>query len=231
MSTTASTAQRLRRYTMGSALIIFPALLVAQGPLDPASGGTGEVMYTAATQHRGTLTISAVLLLISGFLMAPAATGILHQARDRGAGLANLAAVLAVLGGFGHAAIAMFYIFALPLDGGDRQQMVDYVERLNAGPVIGAVAFPLILCFGLGVLAMAWAALRAGLIGWWGPAVVTAIILSHLLLPDPPDVVGLIGLVGLAVVFGHLGLRILRMTDAQWGGTPHPATTPVPAHA
>jgi hypothetical protein len=230
MSTTASIAQRLRRYTMGTALILFPALLVVQAPLDPAEGGTGEALYAAASQHRGALVASAILLLISAIMMAPAAAGILHQARDRGAGLANLAAVLAVLGGFGHAALGMFNILALPLAGGDRGHMVAYVERLNATPALGVVVFPLIICFALGVLAMGWAAWRAGLIGWWGPAVVTAVVLAHELLPPMLPAVDVVNLVALTVVFGHLGLRLLRMTDAQWGGVPQPAA-PVPAHA
>lgn len=231
MSTTAFTTQRLRRYTMGAALILFPALLAVEEPLDPAEGGTGEVMYTAASQHRGTLVASAILLLISAVLMAPAVAGILHQARDRGAGLANLAAVVAVLGGFGHAAIAMFYFFALPLARGDRTQMVAYIERLNASPVLSAVAFPLILCFGLGILAMAWAAWRAGIIGLWGPIAVTTLVLAHELLPDPPSAVDLVGVVGLTAVFGQLGLQMLRMTDGQWSRIPQTAAAPVPAHA
>lgn len=130
--------------------------------------------------------------------------GILHQARDRGVGLANLAAVLAVLGGFGHAAIAMFCYFALPLAGGDRTHMVAYIERINASAVLGAVVFPLILCFALGILAMAWAAWRAGIIGWWGPAIVTSLVLAHELVPDPPPVVDVVAMVGLTAVFGHL---------------------------
>jgi hypothetical protein len=64
--------------------------------------------------------------------------------------------------------------------------MAAYVERSNDTAVINAVAFPLILCFALAVLAMAWAAWRAGLIGWWGPAIVTTVVLAHLLLPEPP---------------------------------------------
>ena len=162
--------------------------------------------------------------------MVPAVAGILHQARDRGAGLANLAAVVGVLGGFGHAAIAMFYLVTLALAGGDRTQMVAYVERLNATPVLGAVAFPLILCFALAVLAMAWAAWRAGLIGWWAPAVVTTLVLVHELLPESPQAVELGSMIALTVIFGHLGLRIVRMTDAQWGGVPRPAPS-VSMHA
>ena len=230
MSAISSTAQRLRRYTMGAALILFPALLVVQVPLDPGDGDTGEAAYAAASQHAGSLATSAVLLMVSGILMAPAVAGILHQARDRGAVLANLAAVAAVLGGFSHAAIAMYTLFTLPLAGGDRAQMAAYVERIDATPVIGAVAFPLILCFALAVLAMAWAAWRAGLIGWWAPAVVTTLVLVHELLPESPQAVELGSMIALTVIFGHLGLRILRMTDAQWGGVPAPVPS-VSMHA
>ncbi|HEV7708064.1 MAG TPA: hypothetical protein VGP16_07720 [Asanoa sp.] len=230
MSTIMSTAQRLRRHTMGAALILFPALLVVQASLDPGDGDTGDAAYAAASQHAASLATSAVLLLISGILMAPAVAGILHQARDRGSVLANLAAVTAVLGGFGHAAIAMYTLFTLPLTGGDPAQMAAYIERVNATPIINAVAFPLILCFALAVLTMAWAAWRAGLIGWWGPAVVTTLVLLHELLPDPPPAVDVVSMIILTVVFGHLGLRILRMTDSQWNGSHHSAV-PIPAHA
>src|SRR4051812_29590040 len=123
MSAISSTAQRLRRYTMGAALILFPALLVVQAPLDPGDGDSGEAAYAAASQHAGSLATSAVLLMISGILMAPAVAGILHQARDRGAVLANVAAVAAVLGGFGHAAIAIYTLLPLPLAGGDRAEL------------------------------------------------------------------------------------------------------------
>jgi hypothetical protein len=228
-TTTTTTAQRLRRRTMGAALILFPALLVAQAAVDPGDGDSAEDTYVAATQHVHLHVASAVLLLISGILMAPAVAGLLHQARDRGAALANLAAVLAVLGGFGHAAIAFYGLLTLSLAGGERTQMIAYVDRLDANVAISAVAFPLILCFALAVLTMAWSAWRAGLIGWWAPAVVTALVLVHLLLPDPPAATELVAMIALTVVFGWLGVRILRMTDTQWTGVPH-VEAPVPAH-
>jgi hypothetical protein len=77
---------------------------------------------------------------------------------------------------------------------------------------------------------MAWAAWRAGLIGWWGPAVVATLVLLHELLPDPPSAVDVVSMVILTVVFGYLGLRILRMTDIQWIGSHH-GDIPTPAHA
>jgi hypothetical protein len=66
MHATFSNARRLRRHTAGAALILFTSLLLPQAAIDPAAGGTGEVMYTATTEHRGALLASAVLLLISG---------------------------------------------------------------------------------------------------------------------------------------------------------------------
>ena len=231
MSSTSPTARRLRRYTSGAALILFPALLVAEAVIDPTGSGSGEDMFTAATEHGGPLVASAVLLLVSGILMAPAAAGILHQARDRGAGLANTGAVLAVLGGFGHAGIAFFYILGSALAGGDRADMVAYIDRLNASPVLGFVAFPLILCFGLGVLILPWAAWRAGAVHWWAPAVATVGVLVEEGLPIRSNSITIVVLVVVTVVFGYLGARVLRMTDAEWDGV-RPAVrdeAPVPA--
>jgi hypothetical protein len=226
-NTATPTSRRLRRVTAGAALILFPALLVPQALVDPAEGGTGEVMYRAATEESTALTTSAILLIVSGVLMAPAAAGVLHQARDRGAALANVGSVFAVLGGFGHFGIAMYYLVSLSLAGGDKAEMIAYVDRLNESAAIGAVAFPLILCFGLGVAVLPWAAWRAGAVGWWAPAVATAAVVVAQGLPFSNDLITLSTLVALVLVFGHLGGRVLRMTDAEWDGVPR-VTTPEP---
>jgi hypothetical protein len=220
MGNSSTPARRLRRHTCGAALILFPALLVVEGLLDPAAGGTGDVMYRVATQRTGGLTASAALLMVSGILMVPAAAGLLRQARDRGSALANAGAALAVLGGFGHAGIASFYLFALGLAGGDRGEMVAYVDRVNAEVALGVIALPLILSFGLGVTALAWAAWRSGIIGWWGPAAVTAVVAAHFLLPFDSTAIEAGALLVLTVVFGRLGFRVLRMTDVEWDGGP-----------
>lgn len=223
---TPSIAHRIRRYVAAGSLVAFPALLVVQAPLDPATGGTGEVMFAAASDHAGALLGSAVLIMLSGVLMVPAVGGLVHLARDRGAGLANLAAALGALGGFGHFGIGMFYLVALGLPGGDRNAMIAYIDRLNATPAVGAIAFPLILCFGLGVLAMAWAAWRTGLIGWWGPIAVTGVVLLHHLTPVSVALIELTALAVLTVVFGYLGVRIARLSDAEWAPVPQARAVP-----
>lgn len=137
--------------------------------------------------------------------------------------------MLGVLGGLGHVGIAMCYLFALPLAGGEEAPTVAYVERLNASPAVGAVAFPLILCFSLGVLVMASAAWRAGLVGWWWPAALTAAVLAEAVFPAEIPAVQLRVIAVLVVVFGYLGLRVLRMTDTEWDGIPAASAQPVPA--
>jgi hypothetical protein len=231
MTARPTTARRLRRYTAGAALILFPALLVPQAIIDPTGHGSGEDIVTAATEHAGPMIASAILLLLSGILMAPAVAGVLHQARDRGAALANAGAVLAVLGGFGHAGIAFFYILGSATADGDRGEMVAYIDRLNASPVLGFVAFPLILCFALGVLVLPWAAWRAGAVHWWVPGLATVAVLVEEGLPFGSPAVSIGTLTAVTVAFVAMGLRVLRMTDAEWDGVRRPARVeaPVPA--
>ncbi len=231
MSTNPSTALRLRRLTAGTALILFPALLVVQAPLDPTGQGGGAEMYAAATEHRSALVISAVLLIVSGVLMAPAAAGVLHQARDRGAALADAGAVLAVLGGFGHFGIAMFYLLGVSLAGGDRAEMVEYVDRLNSSAAVGLIAFPLIMCFALAVLVLPWAAWRAGAIHWWVPAVTTVAVLVEELSPFRSTASTVVVLTAVTVAYGALGVRVLRMSDAAWTGVPSARRAPEPVRA
>jgi len=229
--TEASTTRRIQHYAAAAALAAFPALLVVQAPIDPASGGTGEVMYAAASDQATALAVSAVLIMVSGILMVPAVAALVHLARGRGAALTTLAAVLGVLGGFGHFGIGMFYLVALALPGGDPEQMMAYVDRLNALPALSTIAFPLILCFGFGVVAMSWAAWRIGLLGWWGPILVTVVVLMHGLLPISSTTVELGGLAAITAVFGYLGIRVARMSDAAWDRSATSGALSVPATA
>jgi hypothetical protein len=226
----ATATRRIHRYAAAAALAAFPTLLVVQAPLDPASGGSGEVMYAAASEQAGALLASAVLLMVSGLLMVPAVAALVHLARGRGAALATFAATLGVLGGFGHFGIGMFYLVTLALPGGDPEQMAAYVDRLNVLPALTAIAFPLIFCFGLGVTAMSWAAWRTGLIGWWGPVLVTAVVLAHLF-PISSMWLEVGGLAALTAVFGYLAIRIARMSDAVWDRSAAPTIRSVPATA
>jgi hypothetical protein len=225
MSTPSPAARRIRRITCGAALVLFPALLVIEGPLDPATGGSGDVYWKAATEHAGALFASGLLLMVSGILMAPAIAGLVHAARDRGSSLTNTGAVLGVLGGAGHIGLGTMYLLMLSLKGGDRSQMVAFVDRLGSSSALG-VFFPLLIFFGLGLVFLAWGAWRAGVIGIWGPVVTTVVVVAHTVLPGDMPVVEAAALFALLVAFGYLGVRTVRMTDGEWDGTRATAAEP-----
>jgi hypothetical protein len=210
----------LRRWIGGVSLILFPALLLVQAVVVPEDG-EGVAMYAAATEHRTSLLVSAALLIVSGILMVPAAVAISHRARGRGSALTNWAATLAVLGGIGHVGLGYFYVMSGALRGGERTEMVDYVDRLGSSPELMAFVFPFILCFALGVLLLPWAAYRAGLVERWAPVLATLAVLQHEVLPPEfpgQETINTIAIGALTVVFGHLGVRVLRLGDGAWTG-------------
>jgi hypothetical protein len=199
-----STADRL---AAGVGLIGFSTLIVVEDRLDPT---TGVSFYEAATGHPGLLTASALTLLGSAVLTVPAIAGIVAHTNDRGAVLARVGGFFALLGALGHTALAVIYLMMRSLAGGDQQQMTAFESRLNGDTAIGIVGTVLLLSFGVGIALLAWAAWRADLIGWWAPAIVTAVVLAHGVLPDDlPPVIPFTALTAIAVVFGWLGVRLL----------------------
>ena len=53
---------------------------------------------------------------------------------------------------------------------------------------------------------------------WWVPALATAAFVAHLVLPEELPGAAPISLIGLTLAYTALGLRVLRMTDAEWDG-------------
>jgi hypothetical protein len=207
-----SHTRRIRRVTAGIGLLGFCAVLVPQDLLDPA----GNTFYDAAMSSPELLGVSALALLVSALLTVPAICGILHQARDCGATLAHLGALFTLLGAMGHMGLASIGLITRSLAGGDPAQMRAFEERLNADPAL-AIPFVLLTSFGIGITLLAFAAWRAGLIGWWGPAIVTAVVVAHTVLPDgQPPVITLTALTLIAIVFGRLGIRTLALSDNDW---------------
>ncbi|MFC4117252.1 hypothetical protein [Nonomuraea zeae] len=220
-----SDARRPRRIASGIGLLGFGTLLLAQDPFDP-TGDAG--FYDASVSHPERLTVSALILLASAVLTVPAIGGIIHQARDRGSLLAHLGALFTLLGALGHMGLTTVYLVMRSLAGGDPAQMRAFEGRLNADPAL-VVFFVLLTSFGLGLALLAWAAWRAGLIGWWAPALITFVAIAHNALPDDPPIVVKLGAIGaIAVVFGRLGIRTLRLSDADWDVTATVGHQPAP---
>jgi hypothetical protein len=231
MSSTPTTARRLRRYAAGAALVAFPILLVAQEFTNPLTEGTGADFYEVTSASQGALVPSMLLLMITGVLMAPAASGVLHQARDRGAALANAGAAFLVLGGMAMFAEGVIFLIATALPGGDPAEMVAYFDRLTESSLTGTVWITLMLCFAIGAALLPWAAWRAGAVHWWVPALATVAVVAEFGLPFHSTASEVVVFTALTAAFGTIGLRVLRMTDAEWDGVRTPAHVPAPVAA
>ena len=215
--------RRIRRIATGLGMIGFTALLIPQGIVDPTDATS---FLDAAVRQPVALFVSGLLLLASALLTFPAICGILHQARDRGALVADIGAGFAALGALGHAALGIIYLIMRSLGGGDAAAMIAFEERFNSDVPVGVVDLTLLLSYGIGIALLAWAAWRAGLIGVWGPVVITAVVVAHSVLPDDlPSAVPAIALGSIAVVFGWLGVRTTRLSDAEWEADDRAPTT------
>ena len=231
MSQPPTTARRLRRHAAGTALLAFPVVLILQEFTNPLSAGDGADFHHVAGDARGPLVASLLLMMLAGALMAPAASGVLHQARDRGAALANAGAAFLVLGGLALFAEGVVWMTATALPGGDPAEMAAYFDRLTESSLTGAVWMTLMLCLGVGLAVLPWAAWRAGAVHWWVPTLATVAVVAEFGLPFHSTASEIAVFAALAVAFGTIGLRVLRMTDAEWDGVPQIAPSPAPAHA
>jgi hypothetical protein len=215
-------ARRIRRVTAGLGLIGFTALLIPQGIVEQNDAAT---FHDAAVAYPDAMLVSGLLLLGSALLTFPAIGGILHQARDRGALLADVGAVFAALGGLGHAVLGMMNLLLRSLAGGDPAAMVAFEDRFNADVAVNAVGLVLLVSFGVGLTLLAWAAWRAGIVGLWAPVSISAVVLAHNILPgDLPTVVSATAIGVLTVVFGWIGVRTIGLSDDEWEVRPAGAT-------
>jgi hypothetical protein len=167
-----------------------------------------------------------LLMMLAGVLTVPAVSGVLHQARDRGAALANAGAAFLVLGGLALFAEGVVWLTATALPGGDPTEMAAYFDRLTESSLTGAVWMPLMLCLGIGLAVLPWAAWRAGAVHWWVPALATVAVAAEFGLPFRSTASEIVVFAALAAAYGTIGLRVLRMTDAAWDAVP--SARPVP---
>jgi hypothetical protein len=229
VSQSPSTARRLRRYAAGTALAAVPLVLIAQEFTKPHTEGTGADFYTLTSENSGALVPSMLLLMLAGLLTAPAASGVLHQARDRGAALANAGAAFFVLGGLAFVAEGVVFMIASELPGGDPAEMAAFFDRLTESSLVGIVWTTLTLCWGLGLAILPWAAWRAGAVHWWVPALATVAVVAEFGLPFRSTATEIVVFAALAAAYGAIGLRVLRSTDTEWEGVRSAEPQPVTA--
>ncbi|MEV0585302.1 hypothetical protein [Nonomuraea sp. NPDC050310] len=210
-------AHRLRRLAAGGSLLTVPILYLAGVVADPAlRQGGGDTTGVYGRFHEQ-VSVSATLLHWSWVLLVPGIIGMIHLVRRRHILLGHVAGAVALLGVVNFSALML----------GDF--MVSLLER-SMPPAVGARLAEEALAdpgarfgyqipgfaglAGLLVLGLLLAADRQ--VPWWGsPALVAGAFVAPIFWVG--TVIG--GLLLLAGA-GGIGLRMLRMSDAEWAGDP-----------
>ena len=174
-------------------------------------------LYRIAARSQGALAASAVVFMASAVLMIPALGGMLHQLRRRGAVLGLVGAVFWVLGAFGHLGYATWELMVASVPHtGDRPQMVAYLDRASTVP---AILLPLLLSVVVGMLLLVLALWRADRVPLW----VLVLVIVGIAFEMGAETVGwqsrtvpIVSWACAAVVFGYIGVGVLRTTTGEW---------------
>jgi hypothetical protein len=202
-------ALALRRFAVVWASAVSGVLIVAAFFLDPDIGASGRELAREYAENPGRIQLSALSLRFAFALLVLPSFALIRAVRERGAWLANVAGLCAVLGmttlpGF---LLVDFYDVAIYGElGGDAWQAVtDRLEELPGATfmfVTGFFGFLLTLPI---ALVAAW---RARLLPWWPALVVSAGQIAAQAIP---------GGFGLLLMAASLVALAYALRQVDWG--------------
>lgn len=210
--------ERFRRRVAGISLIGFAAMIVAQDLVGARTPSDAAGQYAAVAAERGGTIASSIFLLVSSILLVPAVFGILHLVRERGVTLAHVGGALAIVGALGHVAVMTYQLALVEMTrAGDRDAMVVLIDRLSNSATVGVIVFPMILAFALGLLTLSVALWRARVVQGWAAALVLLAVILDVGAPEgAPGWISITKQLLAFAAFAYVGLRVLRMSDAEW---------------
>lgn len=205
---------RTSRYMAGMSLIAFPSLLVAAGRLDHLSGSNAE-RVAAMAKHAGEQATQGMLMYASSLLLIVAVFAIARLTLAATPKVTRTAMTLALVGAGGHIVLATYGLIASFTGRGEPAQMIALLDRLDASPTLMPFIIGIIL-FGPGMVLLTVALYRAGIVGRVSLGAMLLALALHMgpqvQMVQAIDVPTII----LALVFGALGLRVLRTGDAEF---------------
>lgn len=219
-ATTRSTASRYHRWIAGICLILGPIAQLYRTV--PRNNQTGAEMLAWISNNTGDFLVHSLSYQMLGvMLFIPIYLALAHLLRERSPKLGLIGSIFGIISmiafyGMGVMNLAFYGMSASGLDQGLMAQLID---SLGTSPIFLVVVPPYLL----GML-IAVACLFTGL--WRSRVVPRAALLLAILaiLLDffMPNVVGFIELakVPQILAYGWIGLRILKMTDAEWEHPP-----------
>lgn len=190
-----------------SGLLVFVSMLI-----DPAPNAEGRELIRAYADNATAQGVHTNLIHYGFALFAPVAFAMVGLARGRGAWVANVAAILAVVGLTTLPGLVLADYFSVGvervagLDTAFRSQ--EEVEKLPGFlPLIVPAFFASLIALPLAAFAV-W---RAGFFAWWVPAVVLAGFVLPNVLPE-----ALLGFAAMAVATLILGWALYRIEPLAW---------------
>lgn len=203
-------SHKLRRLMAGVCLVSAPFVYVAGLLVDPALRA-GDAAAGAYGRHPDQVSVSAALLHWSWVLLVPGIVGMVHLVRRRAVLFGHIAGAVALLGVVNFSALMLGDYFYARLE---REFGAETGGRLGDEALAGALwGFQIPGFLGLlGVLLLGLALAAGREVPWWAPVAMVAGMLTAPIYP--------IGMVAGSLLYiagaGVIGLRMLRMSDADW---------------
>ncbi|WP_066375141.1 hypothetical protein [Herbidospora mongoliensis] len=204
---------RFFRTVAGTSLLVVPVLYVAGLLIDPAIRAGGGIGYYGA--HPGQVSISASVLHWSWVLLVPGILGMIHLARERTPVAAHVTGAIAVLGVINFSSLMLGDFVYSRLERAMEPEAGSALADLALGDPGAEWGFRVPGFLGmLFVMVLALVMAYGKKAPWWaGPAMLVG-MLGTPIFPIGTVVGGLAYLAGAGVI----GLRMLRMSDAEWAG-------------
>jgi len=216
--------RRIRRLFSAVCLIMGPALFCLGILIRPSgSDDTGAELLAYVRSNGAGVQVHDLMSIAAIFLLVPALIGAMHVLRGRAPLLGYLGGGLALLG-----FISLFGMIAL--DGvaldmvrhGGQADMAAVLDRaMNQGPILITMTLVFVVGHIVGATLLGVGLYRARIVPVWAAAAVAVSqplhFVAHGIENKPLDVVAFAFFAaGLAV----LGVRVLRMHDAEWDAVP-----------
>lgn len=218
-ATTRPTASRYHRWIAGICLILGPIAQIYRTV--PRYNQTGAEMLAWINQNTGSFLYHSLIYQLLGMLLfVPVYLALAHLLRERAPKLGLVGSVFAIISalafyGMGAMNLAFYGMASSGLDQGIMAQLID---KMGNSPIFLVIVAPFLLFMVIGTICL--------VVGLWRSRVVPRAALLLVILAIITDIfapnVGFLEIckIPLLAGYGWIGLRILKMTDAEWEHPP-----------
>jgi hypothetical protein len=209
-------ALSFRRWAVILAAGLSGVIVLISMLFDPAPDAEGRELIQAYAANDRAQGVHTNLIHYGFALFAPVAYAMVGLVRRRGAWIANLAGVLAVLGLSTLPGLVFIDYFSVAVEHvAGLEAAVNAEGAVEKLPGFAAVTVPAFISAILAVPVASLALWRARLVAWWIPLVAAAAFLGPNFLPVPAIVAFSVMAVGMLVV----GWALWRIPVVAWYGT------------